>query len=746
MAFTMLARLSGTVVASGDLLGTFVGTVDNAETRATFIGTVSQGLVNAYEATCIRTGYRIVLNGVEIPDGDLVDYSLKENIDSSITFLDFNLIGEDYAVLANREMWTLTPVELWTINGPPGQERDTLRFTGYVRTASEQGAGAGALRSGSGFNGATIRVSCYDVLGRFSEFALCHEIEPLSAMTRGAIVTELCADAGLTLVDVPDGEVYTKGIQAKNTKLLEFLRPFGEPEGWKFRWRPEAFTGTPGALTGGGFLEAWTPAVKRAPLAADDTWDLSQSASIRIEPPRDVPSRWVIRGYGAVFIDEMGQETKVNRTEVWDLYAIKVALFEQDTAGVVTSTGASPGAAELRLVQLVIDTTVSRGGKVLTQASDEWGWYNPRAAKQVTNTGTGGYSFRAVYIDEDGEYVGSLSERFMRISYNQVTYAYDVDGNATGSTEQRFRHYLRTSGVMQVGDAGTTVSGAYVFGDEISYSTSLESFGLAETHVSTRAFNDETGAESELVVESYGYVALKSLIGPGTHAGFYILSNGFGQNELVANWRQYAENTKRNVIADGTLQGTIEFGKRLDTARILKDFGTYQWGDYDSNTTEETLMLAGWKRVQFNVLSTETYEKVTREAGKAPVREVLTGRVPQPRYKASAWTYLAQEPIELIVDDPVVEELLGFRREVVQNDHVQSLAEAERVISNRRRRALAYRIDVSRNECHLKPGATVLLTHPHHSLAHRGLMVEASTSRSRPKASQLGTYTFEVEL
>ena len=132
--------------------------------------------------------------------------------------------------------------------------------------------------------------------------------------------------------------------------------------------------------------------------------------------------------------------------------------------------------------------------------------------------------------------------------------------------------------------------------------------------------------------------------------------------------------------------------------------------------------------------------------GTPPVREILSGRVPQPRYKASSWTYLAQQPIELIVDDPVAEAWFGFRRETVQNDSIQSLEEAQLVMRNRRARKLCYRVTVARNESHLRIGSTVFLVHPDRSLAHRGLMVEAATRRSRPQPSQTGTYTFEVAL
>lgn len=731
MAFTLLARLSGTVVASGALMGSFVGTVDNGATPATFIGTVSQGLVNAYSAPCIRTGFRIVLNDVEIPDADLVDYTHKEDIDSPIAFLDFTVVGPRYAVLANREMWTITPVELYVVNGPPGEEREELRFTGYVRTGSEDGA--------------TVKVSCFNEFGRFAQFALCREIEPLAGMTRGEIVTELCADAGLTAVDVPDGAVYTKGVVAKNVQLGAYLRPFVEPEGWHLRVKPRAFA------DGGGVLTAWTPALKLAPEAADDVWDLSRMP-IRIEPPSDVPSRWVVRGYGAVFVDELGQSTKSTTTLVFGLYAIKVALQQQDTAGVITSTGASPGAAEIRLVQRIVDTTVSRGSKPLTRETTEEGWYNPRAAKQVTNVGSGGYDFLAALIDEAGEFVALASERFGEITKNRVTYQYDVDGNAIGATEELFRYYRRTQGVMPVAGSSVTVASTYVHGNDISYSDRIETYGLAESHILTREFDDETGAEARVNIKSYGYVAPRSYIGPTWIATYYVRSDGQGQSGAIANWIQYAETDTQNIIVDGTLSGTIERRSTLDTNRILAGYGNYQWGDYDSNSLAEQLMLSSVKAVQFNILSaggdggSGSYEKITRETGKTPVREILSGRVPQPRYKASAWTYLAQEPIELIVDDPVVEELLGFRREVVQNDHIQSLDEAERVITARRGRALTYTVEVSRNESHLRPGATVFLSHPDRALARRALLTLATTARNRPKASQTGSYTFEVPL
>lgn len=734
MAFTLLARAHGTVVASGDLAGTFVGTVDNGETPATLVGTVSRGLVEAFGADCIRTGFRIVLGGVEIPDADLVDYNLRESADSLVTFLDFSLFGVEYSVLATLKTWTLTTVELWTINGPPGAEREELRFTGYVMTGDQQSSGPGA----------TVKVSCIDPLGRFAEFPLCHEIDPLSGLTRGEIVRELCADAGLTSVDVPPGAVYTRGVQAKGTRLGEFLRAFGEPEGWLFRWRPEPFDDNPA----GGTLQAWTPTLKRAPLAADDSWDLSRCASFQLTPPRDVPSRWVVRGYGALYTDELGQTTKVHVTEVSGLYAPKVAINEQAAGtGAITPTGYSPYAATLRMVQRITNTTVSRGNKVLMQDALEEGWYNPRTAKQDTNGSS--YDYVAAFIDEDGEYVQDWQERFRAVARNRFTYDYDADGNNVGGTEEVYRFYRRTMGVGPAGNSTVSVVGAYIYGDDNSYFLHSETFGLAEKHIVVRTYDEETGAEAAVTTQSFGYFSPRCAIGPGAILGHYHRADGYGQVDLVANWMQYAETENRNIVIEGTLAGTIELRSRYDTGRVLAGTGTYQWGEYDSYSSSQTLRLADIKSVQFNVLSAGpdgSFERITRETNQTPVREIVSGRVPQQRYMAGPWTYLAQQPIELIIDDPVAEELFGFRREVPQNDHIQSLEEAELVVSTRRRRALSYRITVARNETHNRVGSTVFLTHPDHALVHRALMFDSSSTRNRPKASQLGTYVFEVPL
>ena len=740
MSVAANCRLVATVAASGDRGATLRATVTNGVEPATYVAEVERGLVDSYEAASIRTGYRIKLAGEWIPDADLVDCEHSWSIDTPVEFLTVNLIGgsaREYAVLATLDTWTLVEIEYWTINGPPGAELEELRFAGYIKPGgTSEAAGAG----GPGF---TLRIGAVNRIGRLGEFELCHEFEPLAGATRGTIMAAMCADAGLTAVDFPAGAVYTKAIQAKNVQLLAFLLAFVEPEGWKLREIPQPFA------SGGPLLTATRPAVKDPPLAPDDEWELSRVASFEIQPPADAPSRWVVRGYGAVHVDEHGQQTTVTVTEVFGLYAPKTATHRQAAVtGTITETGFAPQEASIRLVQRIIDTRVERGGKTLSQEVEEWGWYNPRRAKQATSPGVGdGYAFLEVLIDEAGEYVTYPREFFTQVAARRVTWTYDDDGSPIAASTLVSRYHNRTSGVAHVGDADVSIAGVYVFGDSVSYSLPSDVFGPCEQHNEARRFNAVTGAEDEVVLQSFGYVAPRSYVGPDASDDYFVRADGLGQSELTATWRQYAEASKQNLMANGTLQGTVERKYRLETAQMLSGFGRYQWGDYDSNYAAQRLMLTDYLGVQYNVLSVGpggTYEKVTYRPNADPVREILSGEVPQPRYRTSPWTFLRQEPIELVVTDPVVEQLLGFRREVVQNDHVQSLAEARQVVAERRSRALAYQVRLARHESHLAPGATVFLRRPDDALAHRGWLVSGSERRSRVAPAQTGTYGLEV--
>lgn len=728
MAVAASIRLLATIVATADVGATLTADVYNAaDSRATLTAEVSRALVEAYEGRSIRTGFKVKLDGVWVPAADLLgDVEISESLDSPMAFATFRLVGGAWSPLVTEKTWTRKAVEIWWLNGPPGRTREELRFAGWVRTGDAAG-GPGPI----------VTVSCVNEAGLYDRWELCHEIEPLAGMRRGEIAAELCADAGLTAVDFPDGAEYTKPVQAVNARLFDYLQPFVEPEGWKLR-----FAGTTRRT-----LQAYTPALKEAPEAPDDIWRGDDVVSVEIRPPADVPSRWVVRGFGSVYVDEAGQESKVTVTEIKALYAPKIAVERQETDGSTTTLSYAAPTASLRVIQRITDSVVSQNGKVLSQDTLEQGWYNPSEAHLVTNTGTDGYSYRQVFISEDGRFVQNWSESFRDVGRRRTAITYDVDGSAVAERTEVYRYFLRTCGVRALNSAVINVVNAYVHNEENSYLEIVENYGLAEVHEAAREFLDD-GSESVIAVDSYGYYAPRATVDPSLiEDDYYVLYNGQGQNWLVANWKKYQRTEKRNLMSEGSKVGELE--QTYKYVAYHRIGGSYEWGDFESDWTEERFLLSDQKLVQYDALSTGAdaqYQKTTYAPGQSPKTETFSGRVPPVRYRWSPWVVLRQQPIELAIDDPVVEGWFGFGRTVVQNDHIQTMAEAQRVLDDRRARALAYQVTIERHESLARLADTVLLLSPDHRFSHRALVTGLRVRRNLQAPAQLGSYDLEVRL
>lgn len=726
MAVAASIRLVAAIAAATHVGATFTADVEATEaTRATFTAEIARDFIDAYEGRSIRTGYRIKLDGEWLPRADVTgDVEISESLDSPMAFATFRVVGSAYSPLVGDRSWTRKPVEIWWRNGPPGRTIEELRFAGYVRTCEHAGA-----------PGPIVTVQCANEASLYDRFELCREVEPLAGMSRGQHVVEMCADAGLTDVDVPDGAIYTKPVQAINARLFDYLRDFVEPEGWKLR-----FGGAQRRT-----LEAYTPRLKEAPEAPDDAWRGRDLGSVTVTPPADVPSRWVVRGYGAVYVDEVGQESKVTVTEVKALYAPKIAVERQETDGSTTLLDYTAPAETLRVIQRITDTQVSQAGKLLSQDTVEEGWYNPSAAHLVTNTGTNGYDYLQVFVSEDGRFVANWIETFRDVGRRRSLVSYDAEGTAVGERVELYRYYLARQGVRNINSLTINVVGAYVHNDEGSYTERYERYGLAEAHEIAREFLAD-GSEAAVTVDSYGYFAPRCTIDPSfIEDDYFVLYDGEGISQLTDSWQLYQRTIKRNLMAEGSKVGELEQTYRYATGRRFSG-GTYDWGDFTSNGHIETLRLAAQRLVQYDVKSTDHYERTIYEPGKQPVTQTFTGRVPPVRYRWSPWVSLRQQPIELAIDDPVVEGWFGFGRTVVQNDHVESIEEAQRVLADRRARALAYKVRVERHESLARVGDTVLLLSPDNALAHRALLVGSRVARNLQAPNQTGSYELEVRL
>ena len=725
MPLAFSGRLSGAVASEAGGWGSLAGVVENAAFPVrTFAGTVAHGRWHAYEGACIHAGVRVKLDGAWVDPADLAGpVEIHETLDSPVVRATFGLIGPRWSALATEKVWTLTPVEIWWNTGEPGDVRLEQRFDGYVRTCQQAEGGP------------AVRVECQDAItAMYGGYDLCHEVEPFAGLTRGEIVRELCLDAGLAAVDCPDGAVWQKGLFTDSKKLFEFLREFIAPEGWKMR-----------VARDGSALELWRPELLEPPIPADDEWGLSRIEKLQIEPPRDVASRWVIRGLGAVTVDELGQVTTTTVTKVYDIYAPKRAVSRQETNGSITDLGVSAYPSSLRLVTEIRDEKTERGGRPVRQVTYEWGWYNPRAAQYISNTGAGTYDPLQVYIDEEGEFVLWEEEKFIGVGRRTQDWVWNSDRENTQSTVTVKRWYSRLEGASSPTYwPAPSVVGVYVWGDGESYFGDREVYGDADQVIVSREFDASTGAVFRETEETWGYYARGTAAFDG-YITAHIRSSGRAQLDLVANWTRYRLKTTTNLIApDGTLEGQIESVRGYKV--IPSPSGQYDWGDFQSADLVENWRTIFYKIVQFNVISEDQYEEVTWSSEGGRQARVLTGRVPSPGYRASAWTELRQAPLEVVEEDATVEAWFGFRRRILQNDYVQTLEEARDLLEREKARELSWKLTIDRAEATAEVGQTIFVRHPEHGLAARGMVTEVRARREPRTGEASATYRLEVPL
>lgn len=722
MPLAATGTLAGVATHAPGRSGTLTGIVENPSyPLRTLAGTVVHGRWHAYEGPCVQAGVAVRINDEWVSPAELAGpVEIHETLDSPVVRATFGLIGPRWSALATEQVWTLTPVELWWLTGPPGGVLPELRFTGYVRTCQQTDGGP------------AIRVECQDaVTARYGGFDLCHEVAPLEGLTRGEIVRDLCADAGLTHVTCPDGAVYQKGLFTDSKKLFEFLREFIAPEGWKMRVGRD-----------GSELELWRPELLAPPIPPDDEWGLSRIEKLQIEPPRDVASRWIVRGLSAVTRDEAGFTTTSTVTRLYSRYAPVRAVKRQLTDGSVIDI-ASPDTASLRLVQEIHDDRTERGGKIVRHEVRERGWYNPRAAKLWSNFDNNSYEFLDALLDEAGEYVAEYEEYFHEIGRRVQTWDWNAKGENTSSTVKVWRYHNKLASTSRADVwPAVTASFRYVFTDGESYAWSRELYGLAETVTTTREHNATTGAVEREVEEVYGY-SPRHAARDGTN-NMPIRASGRGQLDLVASWRRLQEKTTDYLLGDdGNLLGNREEIRGWKSHPTPE--GQYDWGDFRSNDWVEQWRPLSVKLVQYNVISEDQYEEVTY-GPEGRQAKVLTGRVPSPGYRSSPWTELRQAPVEAVLEDATLEAWFGFRRRILQNDYVQTLEEARDLLAREKERELAWKLTVDRAEATAEVGQTIFVRHPEHGLAARAMVTEVQTRREPRTGEASATYRLEVPL
>lgn len=715
IAASPAGRMSATV-AQPQALHELVATVRSTTSPGDRLhATVAREQLDAWEAKSLYYRPRVKLAGQWVPASELhgpVEIEEPE-IGQHTGGFSFGLAGRKWSIAATEKVWARVPVEIYLDHGPAGhviEGRDTAvweegvweegvwqgetpDYRGYVLARPSQEPGLVPI----------VRVHCGDEAAAWERRELCDELAPKSGLTRGQVIAALAAGIGLP-VDVPDGARYDKPLQAARKRLFQLLPDFVEPEGWQLEVRD-------------GTLVAWNPRLKLAPLPPDWEWERGDCLEVVPVAPEEAPSRWVIHATATIDVDEQGVETITTRVEVKELYAPLVALEQQNSDGSITSTGLSSSPSALHTTSLVIFKEVRRGERVLETQQLEYGFYARSAARLVTNTsgpGTagGGFNYQSVNILEDGRFVWESRERFRLIGQRKTVFTYDANKDRTGARiqEQRWQRG-GTKGVRNVGDTATATSviDAYVYDDDQSYALSIEGWGEHQEIVETLHY-DGAGRGDGSVQELFRRQAVKSHVsGPNQNTSYYVLYDGTGQTEIVANRRLAQRKTiAKALTSDGLVAGETETVSEYRAP--VKADGDMDWGGHQSNAKEQA----------FGVVRSESKLYSQRREGQAEIeafpaeggREVnlILGHLPITEYTSSVWTRIATQPLELVIEDELAESWFGWQRETLSHEHVQSLAEARAVIRRRRQRALSPKADVVRLDNGLvRRGDTVLL-------------------------------------
>lgn len=682
---------------------------------------------------------RVKLAGDWVPVGELVGpVRIRESRDTWAASAEFGVAGERWSVFRTLSTWTKTPVEIWTAHGAPGEDLEAkleLRFHGVVQPPAEQTS----IESGVAGE-PVLRIRCSSDASLFDGATVCVEVPPGAGLRRGEIATAFAADVGQES-DVPDGGELRLPVQATGARLFPLLQQIGEVEDWFWRFRPD------------GVCEAYSAAVPPAPLPTDDTWTLGDVFELSVTTPSDPPSRYVVRGHRMVFEDESALTTEVTRTVIEDVYAPRAATQRQASDGTITERNVTEVPA-LRVVAEIRDVVQRRGDRVESQTTIERGWKNPLAARLRTPIGTegdgpeNGYWFVPASIDSEGRFVVYTRERFLEVARRTAVHTHHPDGTLAQTLERFWRWDTRDKAVQVVNGDGTRswLQGVRVSGDgrslvHLAGSNQVETYDEHERRTTKLTHDPVSGAGRSEELEVRTAYALQAVLAEDN----YVLADGSGRAEPEAVMRRTSRILKENVLrSDGSLVAETEREEGWFAPQVLG--GAFDYGHFSSDRPVEIFTVIGRSSRYFRQLTEDTYEVVELDPETQRSPTVLSGRVPVPRFRASVWTRMVQQPLEAVLQDDVLEELFGRRSEVVDNPFVGSLADAQRVAERRRRFATARQVTVSRPLTPRRVGHSLTVLSAPDGLAHRGLIAEVETVLDLELGSATGNYVVEMPL
>ncbi len=717
---------SGTVV-NATPIASMLGTVDAAGAGVyTLLGTVSTDRYLSYENTTVYHHVRIKIAGSWVPNADMVgNLKVSESIDTHTKTMAFTLRGRAWSAWVTERTWTRAAVEIHIFHGDDPNNLYEETITGYVLTCSQSDEHENATS-----------ITCGDDAAIAERNTICYELAPFAGLTVGQIFVQVMLLAGFAEAEAPTGPVYTKPVQFVSRRPFEVMAKFIEPQGWVIRMegsKPVAYEFDPSTLIDD------TPS---------DTWLPNQWETMKSTPPNDVASRWVVRGTSAVEVNEVGIETTVTNTEIVAAYNPVGATGQQDGSGVITPY-VPPDTTNTQVVSRIKNTTQTRAGKTIATITEEWGWYNPRAAWKKTTGGSYAFVDKAWQI-ADGDWVYYRREKFLLISRVTVALEYSSTGELTTKTETTESFHRGANAAVRTvgsGSSNPTLGISWIYGDNTSYNQQFETFGLSRQVISTYNYGS-LGANDKLTEDLYEFYSPRARSGddPPADVGLYILESGEGQVDRWSSFQLVETKESVNILnPDQVIVGTVTkaFGYRSDPQWFNGNEDTFDYGGGLMSPQEsERWRFLDSTSSAYTTINADQVEVLTVDEDGRDTATVLGGP-PVPRFVGSAWTELSQDEIEVVFEDATLEAWWGFRREVINHEFIQTVEEAERVYLIRKARALANKITVNRHPGMMQLADVVRLRNPGSGIYRKAWVV--GRDRTWELATGRATTTYKLE-
>lgn len=170
----------------------------------------------------------------------------------------------------------------------------------------------------------------------------------------------------------------------------------------------------------------------------------SQSATA----PGDIVTRVTVTGTQQVTRDACGRRTVQQEAISKSIYAPRVAVYQQNGAGTLLTTGLVQDAASLRVTGKTLSVREYACDTLLAERAYTYGFYNPLAVRYKVTDAAGTLSpVAGVYLYEGAAGDDTMAyrwerERLVLIGYTETVYSYDDQGFLVNVTTRKdFLHF-----------------------------------------------------------------------------------------------------------------------------------------------------------------------------------------------------------------------------------------------------------------------------------------------------------------